>query len=274
MRNKTSLISFILFLFVFFPLVSCLNAGIFRDYDHKEEFQKTLPLRKGGIFGLKNVNGSVTVETWSRNEVDIWAEKAVRGRRENLDRIKIEIDSGSGYVQVDTIFPKIRNFRGRVNYEIKVPEDVDLETIKSVNGSVHIYGPVGDVKASSTNGNVNIREASGRLTLTTTNGSVKALDIEGEIHARSTNGSIHLEIDSVTDEITASSTNGGISLNIGSRNVDADLEARTTNGSVYVDFPVTIQGSLSTKRRIEGRIGDGGPLISLKTTNGSIKILE
>ncbi len=59
---------------------------------------------------------------------------------------------------------------------------------------------------------------------------------------------------------------------IDSKNIDADIEARTTNGRISIDFPVTIQSGQISKRRLDGRIGDGGPLISLKTTNGPVKI--
>lgn len=274
MHRSKSLFAVTWGILILFLLTVHLQACTFEGYDEKEEFQKAFPLKEDGIFALTNVNGNVTVETWAKDEVSVWAEKAVRGRRDNLDKIQIEIESGSRYVRVNTVYPKIPNFRGRVRYEIKVPEGVKLEKIRTVNGSVNITGLVYDVLAASTNGNVVIREASGKLDLSTTNGSVKASDVEGEIQARSTNGSIRLEIYSVTDEIKARTTNGGISLSIESSNVNADVEARTTNGRIHVDFPVTIEGGWSSKRSLEGRIGDGGPLISLKTTNGSVKILD
>ena len=272
MRRMAVTSFLILFLLTVVPSVGLLNAGGLKDYDQKEEFSKTLPLKDGGIFSLKNVNGFIHIETWNRNEVEIYAEKAVRGRRENLDKITIEIDSGASFVRVDTVFPKISTFRGRVNYEIKVPAGIELGEIRTVNGNVIITGPLGDVEAASTNGNVSVSDISGRMALTTTNGSIKAVDVTGEIRARSTNGSIHLSVGSVTEGISARTTNGGITLSIETRSIDADLEARTTNGSIQVDFPITIQAGWNSKRNIEGKIGDGGSLISLKTTNGSIKI--
>lgn len=264
----------ILSLFFLVSGAAILQAGVFQKYDEKEDFHKTLSLDKDGTFSLMNLNGPVTIEAWNRDEVDIRAEKAVRGRRENLDKIKIEIESGSHRIVVNTVFPKIRSFRGKVSYEIKVPEGLKLEKIRTVNGNLNIYGPVTDVRATTTNGNISISEASGQLDFSTTNGNVKTEDIHGEISARSTNGSIYLEVDSISDEITARTTNGGISLTIDSRNIDADVEARTTNGRMTIDFPVTIQSGQISKRSLDGRIGDGGPLISLKTTNGPIKILK
>lgn len=274
MHQKNHKTAVILFLFCFFLGVTVLQAGVFQRYNEKEDFQKTFPLDRDGTFSLINVNGHVSIETWNRDEVDIRAEKAVRGSRENLDKIKIEIESGPHRISINTVFPKIRSFRGKVSYEIKVPEGLELEKIRTVNGNVSIFGPVTDVRATTTNGNISISEASGRLFFSTTNGNVNTKDIHGEIDVRSTNGSIRLEVDSISDEITARTTNGGISLTIDSKNIDADIEVRTTNGRVTIDFPVTIQSGQISKKRLDGRIGAGGPLISLKTTNGPIKILN
>ncbi len=262
------------FLFCFILGSTILQAGVLQGYKEKEDFHKTIPLDRNGTFSLINVNGPVSIETWDRDEVDIRAEKAVRGRHENLDKIKIEIESDTRMIIVNTIFPKIRSFRGKVSYEIKVPKNLKLEKIRTVNGDINIQGPLTDVRAATTNGDVSITEASGQLVFSTTNGRVSAEDVHGEISARATNGNIYLEVDSVSDEIKASTTNGGITLTIDSKNIDADIEARTTNGRISFDFPVTIQSGQVSRRRLDGRIGDGGPLISLKTTNGPIKILN
>jgi len=256
-----------------FSFTTGIGFGAPLQYDKTEDFKQTFPLKRGGTFSLANVNGNITVETWGRDEVEIQAEKAVRGERENLDRIKIEIEAGPTSVVVDTVFPKIPRFRGRVTYEIKVPEDIDLDMIRSVNGSVRIFGPLSEVNALSTNGSIRVEGALGQISCSTTNGNVDVSDIQGEILARSTNGSLHLEIVSIAGEITATTTNGSITLDIVSGNIDADLEARTTNGRISVDFPVTLPaGWSSSKRRVEGKIGNGGPQISLKTTNGSVRI--
>lgn len=272
MHKKIYKTAIILSLFLFLIGTSLLPAGGFHGYNEREDFHKTFPLDKDGTFSLVNVNGPIVIKTWNRDEVDIQAEKSVRGRRENLDKIKIEIESGTHRIMVNTVFPKIRGFRGKVSYEIKVPEGLELEKIKTFNGNIKIFGPVTDVRATTTNGDISIREASGQLVFHTTNGNVNTEAVHGEINARSTNGSIYLEVDSVSDEITARTTNGGIFLTIDSKNIDADVEARTTNGRISIDFPVTIQSGQISKRRLDGRIGDGGPLISLKTTNGPVKI--
>ncbi len=52
------------------------------------------------------------------------------------------------------------------------------------------------------------------------------------------------------------------------------MEAGTTNGRVYSDYPITVQGGELGKKRIVGRIGEGGKKLHLSTTNGNIDILR
>ena len=56
--------------------------GLKRGPRVEEEFHKTLPLTSDGYFSLSNVNGKVTLSTWSKNEVDIRAIKSTRYGRD------------------------------------------------------------------------------------------------------------------------------------------------------------------------------------------------
>ena len=66
-------------------------------------------------------------------------------------------------------------------------------------------------------------------------------------------------------------TNGGVTLDV-PRGYNAQLETGTVNGSMNIDFPITIQGSLT--RRIRTTLGSGGPLVRATTTNGSVRIRQ
>lgn len=238
-----------------------------------EEFHKVLSLKAGGSFSLKNVNGSITITTWKKDKVEINAKKTTRDDPKKLKEVKIEIKSTSDSVSVDTIYPRRRNIRVKVEYEVKVPEGIDLENVRAVNGSVYIMGPLGDVHASTTNGKIKLDGASGTISLSNTNGNIEAKHIRGELDAHNTNGSIKLEMFSFEDGVKAKTVNGGITLKFDAvEKLDADLELRTVNGRIQLDFPVTFQNLKKTRRRLEGRIGKGGPQLSLRTVNGSIRI--
>jgi len=243
--------------------------------EESEEFSKALPLKSGGTFSLKNVNGSITITTWKEDKVDIKALKTTKGDPDKLKEVKIEVEATANSVSVNTIFPKWKNIRVSVNYEVKVPQGVNLGKVRSTNGSVYITGPVGHTNASTTNGRIELDGAKGTISLSSTNGRIEAVNIRGELDADTTNGTIVLEMLSFEDTIKAKTKNGSITLRIGSlEKVNADLNARTVNGSISLDLPVTLKSMKKSRRSLEGQIGQGGPEISLRTTNGSIKITK
>lgn len=262
----------VLCLTVLLLAVSCIIAG----EESKEDFSKTLPLKAGDRFSLENVNGQVTIAAWDRDEVEIRAVKTARRRREDLDKVEIRVDEGNGRVAVKAVWPKFpRRANVNVAFTIMVPEGVHLDGVGTVNGGVEITGRYGRIEAGTTNGSVALEDAAGELAADTTNGSIRVSRFAGPIEAETTNGNIRLEDVTFEGDVSAETTNGSITLAIASpETLDADLTARTTNGSVSVDFPITLRDLSRSRRRVEGRIGEGGPAISLRTTNGSIKLTK
>jgi len=241
-----------------------------QDYRYKQNFEKTYPLAADGDFSLRNTNGIIHVVSWDRPEVEIKAEKSAV-RESDLDRVEIKVDASARSVAVDTVYPWPRNLRVRVNYEVKVPAGVKIDSVRSTNGNVEISGAFGDVKAGTTNGGVRLLGASGTISVSTTNGSIRATDVKGRLRAGTTNGGITIEIAKVTDDISADTTNGSIHVHLGEQ-PNAVLNAHTTNGRITTDFPITVTKLGGSRRRIEGTLGNGGPQIILGTTNGSITI--
>src|SRR5947209_12821132 len=58
-----------------------------------EVFQQTYPLPEGGAFQLQNVNGSVQVSGWERDEVEVYALKSALQGHRDLQRVNIEVRS-------------------------------------------------------------------------------------------------------------------------------------------------------------------------------------
>jgi len=243
--------------------------------EESEEFSKVLPLKSGGTFSLRNVNGSITITTWKEDKVNIKALKTTKGDPDKLKEVEIEVEATANSVSVDTIFPRGKNIRVSVKYEVKVPQGVNLGKVKSTNGSVSITGPVGNTNASTTNGKVELDGAKGTISLSSTNGKIEAANVKGELDADTTNGSIVLEMLSFEDRIEARTTNGSITLRVDSlEKANADFNARTVNGSISLDLPITLKSMKKSRRSLEGQIGQGGPEISLRTVNGSIRITK
>src|SRR5579872_4643829 len=68
-------------------------------------FDKTYPLAAGGNFQLDNINGSVQVEGWDRDEVEVSAVKTADNDPHDLDQVQIDVDSQPGQVTVHTRYP-------------------------------------------------------------------------------------------------------------------------------------------------------------------------
>jgi len=268
LQRKSSLIVLIL-------ILSVLSFSLALRADHVEEFNKVLPLKATGVFSLKNVNGSVILTTWKEEKVEIKAIKSTDRDAENLKKVEIKIDATPDFVSVDTIYPKWRNVHVKVEYEVKVPEGVNLPEISTVNGTVEISGSFRKVTASTVNGQVNLAQTSGDIMLSTTNGDIKAKDIQGKLEAETVNGGIELDSVSVGDGIKAKTVNGSLTLRLGSiEKLDAFLKAHTTNGGITLDIPLSFQNIRQSKHSFEGQIGQGGPEIYLETVNGGIKITK
>jgi len=252
------------------------GLGTFALADYREDFSKTLPLKAGERFSLDNVNGSVTVSTWKEDKVEIKAVKIARDDEKDLKEVEIRVDNSAGRVSVKAIWPKLRRrFNVNVEFDIKVPEGIILDGVETVNGGVEVTGRYGRADAGTTNGSVTVEDASGELKAYTTNGSVHVSRFQGRLEAETTNGNIRLEGLTFKDGLSAKTTNGSITIAIASpETLNANLVARTTNGHITVDFPMTLKSLTQSKHRVEARIGEGGPEISLGTTNGSIKITK
>jgi hypothetical protein len=222
-----------------------------------EEFKESFKLSSGGHFQLDNVNGSVQVEGWDRDEVEVRAVKTSPNDARALDEVKIEVESHPGAVAVHTRYPSTESAEVAVEYHIKVPNRTLLACVTTVNGSLRVRGVDGGGELKSVNGNVEVTDSSGRFSAKTTNGDLK-MELRGLIDGAPMN----LE-----------TVNGSVVLGLPS-NASADLKVRNMNGDLYSDFPVTSTEALPGARAFHGKLGHGGGgPISVRTVNGGIRLL-
>ncbi|HEY6552944.1 MAG TPA: DUF4097 family beta strand repeat-containing protein [Vicinamibacteria bacterium] len=231
---------------------ACVVGGPLTARDTTVE---TRDLDPGGRFSLENVNGRVTLTTWDEPRVRIEADRAAR-TEEALRELRVEIEGDGRRVSVRTRTP--RGFRfgrggGRVDYQVTVPADAEVR-VSTVNGRIEIEGVAGAVRASATNGGVEIRGAAGEVDASVVNGRIDAryrvLDPDAHHRFSVTNGSIAVAVPEGTGgRLEAQTVNGG---------VDSDLELESTERT--------------SRRRLEGRLGNGRGSLELSTVNGGIRL--
>ena len=234
-------------------LMALLTAHAFAATEERV-IRQSYSLNPNGVIELSNVNGDITIRGWDKNEVDLKATK--RGPAENLDLIEIQIDSTPERLSIETKYPRKKRDTGvSVTYELMVPKTADLDSINNVNGEVEVIG------------------VEGKIFVDTVNGSAEVSGTRAPVHAQTVNGNITVKWNDFPDSGTVKmeTVNGSLEVELPA-NANADVRASSLNGSVRTDFPVTVHGWVS--RKLEGRIGSGGPTIDLNTVNGAIEILK
>ncbi len=219
-------------------------------------FDHTYPLQPGGIFSLANVNGSVRVDGWDRNQVEVRAVKTALHNPADLDRVQISVESDGEHMAVSTHYPRGSGVEVTVEYHVSVPYHVQLTNVDTVNGDVHVRG------------------VSGTGTLDSINGSVEVLDGDGRFNARTTNGDVRLELKRLPqgDPIQLATVNGSVVLSLPA-GADAEINVANRNGDFHSDFPLRTLNAYNP-RRFRGQLGSGGGDISMSTVNGGIRLVQ
>jgi DUF4097 and DUF4098 domain-containing protein YvlB len=240
-----------------------------------EDFKYSYALNQNARLSVESFNGSIEVASWDRNEVEVAGTKYASSS-DLLKEIKVDITNSPEFVTVRAHRPKGDDgWWGRggagVKMTIRVPRKVKLDRLASSNGAIRIENIEGDARVTTSNGAIRVANLKGRLEATTSNGKVEASGITGGAIAKSSNGAIEMSFSRLPDQgVEASTSNGAITIRL-PEGVNADLRATTSNASVSSDYDVTTRGSIG-KNRLEGRIGDGGALIRLSSSNGAIRI--
>lgn len=203
-------------------------------------------------------NGGVRVTGWDRDEVLVRAEVRARGEDEDeARRIQSQVEIRTdGTIRAAGPERRWRTGRGTgwsVSYEIFTPRRTDLR-LDAQNGGIVIENVRGDIGFGTTNGGVTLR------------------GVAGDVRGRTTNGGLDVTLTGATwagKGLDVETTNGGVRLDV-PEDYSARLEADTVNGGVRVDFPITVQGRIG--RGLSATLGDGGPLLSVRTTNGGVHV--
>src|SRR5437868_7899447 len=175
--------------------------------DETERFEQSYPLNANGRVAVSNVNGSITVESWEKNEVRLEAVKTADSK-ETLDEVQIKVESRPDSFSVETDYGNWqrqnngswRNRKVDVQFHLWVPRGAVLDEVETVNGSVTVSNFSNVTKISAVNGNVNAANLRGTANLSTVNGEVAAdfdrLETGSKISLSTVNGRVNLTIPS------------------------------------------------------------------------------
>lgn len=258
----------------------------------------SIEIRRGNT-GEAKVDGRIRVHRgfgWGRSDAE--AEDLVRRLEAQPP---VELNGDTLRVGLRDRDDDLRNVS--ISYRIEVPADTRVSS-RSGSGSQHVTGIDAPVGVSAGSGGIALTDIGAPANARTGSGSVEAARIAGEFTARSGSGSITLtqsapgdvRIDTGSGSARVEGVEGALHVRTGSGSIEAkgvplglwdltagsgsitldlpedagfEIEARAGSGSISLDHPV--RGRIQ-RGRVDGIVGDGGPMLELRTGSGSIRI--
>jgi DUF4097 and DUF4098 domain-containing protein YvlB len=219
-----------------------------------ETLRRSLVLAKGGRVTVENTRGNIRISSWDQDRVELVAEK--QGLEEDMELVPVDIRARDDEINISSVFPEYApDLRVTVDYRLRVPENVDLKLIKTVNGEIEVSDIAGRASLWTDHGGITVKSFSGILRVETT-----------------TYGDIDVELTDVApaDTINLKNYNGRISIRL-PEEVDAFWIVRTLNGKIESDIP------FETKNNFGPYVAHhpneaGEPLIRAYSVNGEVHI--
>ena len=262
--KKKLLISGLTLLLLSVGLTGCLS-GQYTDY-----FNGEYEANDNTVLKVVGFNGQIEVYTWENDTISINAIKRSSFSKEELDNININVDENGNITKIEVIYTGQRITQPSVDMNIKVPYYVTVDTVTTSNGAIIIENVKGNITANSSNGAITIKNVDGFVTATTSNGRIEVTRTTGIKNLHTSNGVIDTEISDFQQNITLSTSNGGIIVYI-NPSLNAVIEMETSNGMITIN-DITLNLITNEEKHKKGTLGDGGNKISIKTSNGDIKL--
>lgn len=236
---------------------------VIQAQDETERFEQTYPIAANGRVKVSNVNGSIVIEAWDRNEVKLEYAK-VADSKERLAQVDVKIESRGDYFSAEANYDNwqrdksndnSRTSRLDIEFRLMVPRGAVLNEIETVNGSVTAANFANFTKISTVNGSVTATNLRGTAKLSTVNGEVAAsfdrLDTDSKINLDTVNGRVNLTLPS---------------------DANATIRADSLNGNITNDFGLPVRKGKYVGRDLYGKLGSGDIQIKLDSVNGTLAI--
>lgn len=225
------------------------------DYAERDEINQTYTLSPGASVRVNDIAGPVEIETWSGDTAEVHIVRSAR-TREELEQKKIIVEHTASSLAIYTE-PKHGlhwdHARVRQHVTLKLPQRIGLQvtdvaghvSVGEIDGDVRINDVAGALEVSRVNGSPHINDIAGSVTI-----SVGEVGAEG-IHINDIAGRVELVV---------------------SPGTNADLEISDISGHIEVGVPnVSVVGKIDPEN-FRGKIGEGGPRITISDIAGSVTV--
>lgn len=227
-------------------------------------WDKAMPA--GSHVRVSNISGDITVTPSTTGRVSVVGIK--HGDSDDFDDVHAVAEQTSDGVEFCVVYGDATNCHedddyhrrrhGRsdaeIDFQVAVPANVTVSA-GSVSGDVRLTGTQGDIRASSVSGDVHLDHLHAT-----------------SLHATTVSGDIDAQMDALTGDgdLTLETVSGDVGLQM-PQQLDADLRLSTVSGSIDSDYPLTVNGRMSS-RSLDARIGKGGRRLDISTVSGDVRL--
>lgn len=248
-------------------LACCLLAAGARA----DEWQKSYRVGSDAEVNVRTGDGNVELRPGPAGEIR--ARVVTNGYRLDDDDVRIIERQTGGRVTIELKFPSRFVFNlGRrwVRVELEVPPGIRAD-VQTGDGNVTARDVGGNLRLVTGDGRIEVEDCSGALYGRTGDGSIRAAGRFGSLELRTGDGSIELtahEGSRITETWKVGTGDGSVRVWL-PETFNFDFDLKTGDGSMEVNLPGITSVSKS-ERRLRGRAGNGGGLLSVTTGDGSI----
>ncbi|MGD8495321.1 MAG: DUF4097 family beta strand repeat-containing protein [Gemmatimonadales bacterium] len=281
-------------------MITYMAAAVLASMSVVQQVDTTFAVPAGSRLDLYNHQGSVTIDTWNRDEIRIRAEWDEGRRpvtiRSNGSSIRVRVeprDAGMPEVDFEITAPRSMSVAMQgVTLAARVDGLEGNVAVQSVEGPIEVTGGKGNVSLQAVDGSVEVRNADGKISVHAVEGPVTITDSRGALNVESVDGDVTLTgIDSdnvsvnvVDGDVSYAGTirddgryfisthDGDLSVRL-PKGVNARVSVATFDGDLVSDIPIQLEGDFSQKR-FSFTLGSGRALMELSSFDGVIRLTE
>ncbi len=256
---------------------------------------------------ISNVSGTVDVQGWDRNEVQ------VTGHLDD-DVERVDVESSGARITVKVVLPRGSSHDSDAELEVRVPRGSTVEVsavsadvssrgvtgtqrlksvsgeitaevsgdnseIRSVSGDITVRGdgqPVA-LRVSSVSGSINLSHGAGKLDVVTVSGDADLnVSDASEVRGRTTSGSFDLRAKLARDaRVDVEAVSGDITLRLTAPNgLSAEIESFSGDITGCLATSVERVSKYGPGHRLNVRTVEAGAHVRAKTLSGDIEICD
>ncbi len=179
----------------------------------------------------------------------------------------VSVEGHSGDIDVSEVTGSLMmqgDFFGSTNLE-HIAGPVHFNTTRTQFSAARL-----DDEFNVDNDSLNANALLGPVVLKTQDKNITLDRIQGSVDVSNRNGSVELTNAAPLDAISVQNQHGSVDLGV-PENAGFSLNAQTRNGDMENDFGLVAGGNDSV-HTLQGRIGGGGPTVTITTTDGDVTV--